>query len=90
MPGCVSRAWLRGEIVDGGCFFEADGDSAIMRAFALMACDLWKGCAPEEILETTLSIWQESRLLEALSPSRQHGLAQIERRIRELAAAWRA
>ena len=87
VPGCRSRVWLIGEILEGRAQFRADADSQLVKglvtllweiAHDLPAADL--ATAPDE--PPAVAALQLDR---QLSPTRLHGIGQVWRRMRALA-----
>ncbi len=87
VPGCVSRVWLHGELVDGHCHFRLDADSAMVKGLAGLLSELYDGASPAEIVSFDTQVLDALRLSESLSPTRQHGLAQVRRAIQGFAAS---
>lgn len=88
VPGCVSRVWLHGEMVEGRTQFRCDADSPIVKGLAALLCDLYSGAAPAEAATVEPKIWEACGFTKLLSPTRLNGLANVRRRIREMAQAW--
>ncbi|MBE7497918.1 MAG: SufE family protein [Verrucomicrobiaceae bacterium] len=90
VPGCVSRVWLHGELLDGTTRFVCEADSPMVKALAAVLCDLYTGATPAEVVETEPEIWTACQFTKMLSPTRLNGLASVRRRIHDLALQWRA
>lgn len=90
VPGCVSRVWLHGEVRDGRCHFRLDADSALVKGLAGLLCELYDGATREEIAAFDTTLLEALRLTATLSPTRQHGLAQVRRAIQSFAASEKA
>lgn len=92
--GCMSPAWLTGDLEGSPpvLHFVGDSESVIVKGlFAILAL-LYNGKTPEEALDTDLSgVFDRLNLAEALSPNRRNGfysmVETIRRRAAELAAA---
>ena len=87
VPGCVSRVWLIGSLEEGRCRFRIDADSALVKGLAALVCAPYDGAAPAEAASFSADILDALALSSRLSPTRLHGLAQVQRAIRAFAAA---
>lgn len=87
VQGCVSRVWLIGSVEDGVCRFLVDADSTLVKGLAWLLCEVADGATPSEVATFDIRILEQLRLSDQLSPTRLNGLEQVQRRIRELAAA---
>jgi cysteine desulfuration protein SufE len=88
VPGCLSAVWVVGEMREGRCFFRADGESALVRALACFVCDVHAGLSPTEVLEQTPPLWEEFRISQSLSPTRQNSLINLRQRLCYMAKNW--
>lgn len=79
--GCQSELFLYSEKREGKIFFYAQSDALISAGFAALLLEVFNGEAPEDILRTPPKFLEELGLLQALSPGRSHGLAQLYRAI---------
>ena len=86
VPGCVSRVWLIGAFDGARCHLRLDADSALVKGLAALLCELYDGAAAHEIATFDATVLEALRLAEHLSPTRRHGLAQVQRAIRAFAA----
>ena len=86
VKGCTSRLWLVPEVREGNCWFQLQAESPIVHGLAVLLGDIFGGAAPRDILSTPLTILDDTRLRQHLSPSRQRGMEILEARIREEAA----
>lgn len=87
VPGCVSRVWLRPELLDGRCRFLAAADSPMVAGLVALLCHLYTDSTPEEVAEVEPEIWAGCSFLKVLSPTRMNGLEAVRRRMREWSAA---
>jgi cysteine desulfuration protein SufE len=85
--GCVSQAWVIGELRDGRCFFRSDADSPLVRGLLALLCDFYSGATPAEVMATEPALFEELGLARNLSPTRLNGLRSVRAKIREFAAA---
>jgi len=87
VKGCVSLAWVVGEVRDGRCYFRSDADSPLVRGLLVLLCDLYSGATPAEVAATEPALLEELGLAKNLSPTRLNGLRSVRAKIREFAAA---
>ena len=85
--GCVSLAWVVGELRDGRCFFRSDADSPLVRGLLVLLCDFYSGATPADVAATEPALLEELGLARNLSPTRLNGLRSVRAKIREFAAA---
>jgi len=85
VPGCISRVWLRGRVVEGRLQLEFAAESTMVRGLALALCVLYHdypvddGCPPPVDLPLALG------LVDWISPTRVAGLQALETVIRQIA-----
>ena len=89
VPGCSSRVWLVGEIVDGVCRFRMDADSPLVKGLAALLCELYDGAPASEVATVEPEITRALGLDRMLSPTRLNGLAAIRQTIRAFAERHR-
>lgn len=87
VKGCISQAWVVGELVEGRCHFRSDADSPLVRGLLKLLCDFYSGATPAEIAATEPVLLEELGLARNLSPTRLNGLRSVRARIREFALA---
>jgi len=87
VQGCVSRVWLVGTVEEGQCRFRVDADSTLVKGLAWLLCEVADAASPAEVAAFEIRILEELHLADQLSPTRRNGLEQVQRRIREFAAA---
>jgi cysteine desulfuration protein SufE len=85
--GCVSLAWVVGEVRAGRCYFRSDADSPLVRGLLVLLCDFYSDATPAEVAATEPALLEELGLARNLSPTRLNGLRSVRARIREFAAA---
>jgi cysteine desulfuration protein SufE len=85
VPGCVSRVWLHGELVDGRTRFICAAESPMVQGLATLLCELYSGADPAEVAMVEPRVWQECGFTKMLSPTRLNGLANMRIKIRNLA-----
>jgi cysteine desulfuration protein SufE len=86
VKGCVSLAWVVGELRDGRCFFRSDADSPLVRGLLVLLCDFYSDAPPAEVAATDPALLEELGLARNLSPTRLNGLRSVRAKIREFAA----
>ncbi len=87
VKGCVSQAWVVGELRDGRCYFRSDADSPLVRGLLVLLGDFYSGATPAEVAATEPALVEELGLARNLSPTRLNGLRSVRAKIREFAAA---
>lgn len=87
VKGCVSLAWVAGEMRDGRCHFRCDADSPLVRGLLVLLCDFYSGATPAEVVATEPGLIERLGLNRNLSPTRLNGLRSVRARIRDFAAA---
>lgn len=85
VSGCVSRVWLAGSLENGLLRLRLDAESALVRGIATLLCEIYDGTPPEEVVATEPEVFEALGLDRLLSPTRLNGLANIRRRVKELA-----
>jgi len=84
--GCVSHAWIIGELREGRCFFRCDADSPLVRGLLVLLCDFYSDAPPAEISATETTLLEELGLGRMLSATRLNGLQAAAATIRAFAA----
>ena len=87
VKGCVSLAWVVGEVREGRCHFRCDADSPLVRGLLVLLCDFYSGATPAEVAATEPALIEQLGLERNLSPTRLNGLRSVRARIRDFAAA---
>ena len=85
--GCVSLAWVVGEVRDGRCHFRSDADSPLVRGLLLLLCDFYSGASPADVTATEPALIEQLGLDRQLSPTRLNGLRSVLAKIRDFAAS---
>ncbi len=85
VQGCTSRVWLLGVLEEGRCRFRLDADSTLVKGLAALLCEACDDAGASEIAASGMDVLEELRLVDHLSPTRRHGLAQVWKAIREFA-----
>ena len=83
--GCISLAWVVGEIREGQCHFLTDADSPLVRGLLALLCDLYSGATPAEVAATEPKLIEDLGLARNLSPTRLNGLRSVRAKMREFA-----
>lgn len=87
VKGCVSLAWVVGEVHEGRCHFRCDADSPLVRGLLVLLCDFYSGATAAEVAATEPALIEQIGLDRNLSPTRLNGLRSVRARIRDFAAA---
>ena len=85
VPGCASRVWLLGRIENGGCHFQMDADSPLVKGLVALLCELYDGATAAEVARIEPEIFPALQLDRQLSPTRLNGLASVRAMIRRFA-----
>ena len=85
VPGCVSRVWLHGELAEGRARFAFDAESPMVKGLATLLCELYDDTDPAEAAAIEPRLWEACAFTKMLSPTRLNGLANMRKRIREMA-----
>lgn len=87
VKGCISAAWVVGELRDGRCHFRCDADSPLVRGLLILVCDLYSDAAPGDVAATEPELFEKTGLARSLTPTRLNGLRSVRAKIREFAKA---
>ncbi|MFZ5495732.1 MAG: SufE family protein [Verrucomicrobiota bacterium] len=87
VKGCVSQAWVVGELRDRRCHFRSDADSPLVRGLLALLCDFYSDAVPADVAATEPELWEKTGLARGLSPTRLNGLRSVRARIRDFALA---
>jgi cysteine desulfuration protein SufE len=90
VPGCISAAWVVGEVRAGLCHFRGDADSPLVRGLVILLCDLYSGMPPAEVLSGEPELLAKAGLARGLSPTRLNGLRSVRAKIRDFSLLHRA
>ncbi|WP_395737261.1 SufE family protein [Prosthecobacter sp.] len=85
VPGCVSRVWLHGEMVDGRTRFVCEAESPMVQGLAALLCELYTDADPAEVAAVEPRVWESCSFTKMLSPTRLNGLANMRGKIRQMA-----
>ncbi len=88
VPGCVSRVWLHGELIDGHTHFACDAESPMVKGLAALLCELYTDADPQEVASVEPRVWEGCGFTKMLSPTRLNGLASVRKRIRGMAEGF--
>lgn len=88
VPGCVSRVWLHGELVEGRTRFVCDAESPMVKGLAALLCELYTDANPKEVVVVEPCVWEACGFKKMLSPTRLNGLANMRIKIRDMANAF--
>lgn len=87
VKGCVSLAWVVGEMRDGHCHFRCDADSPLVRGLITLLCDFYSDATPADIVATEPELLEKLNLARNLSPTRLNGLGSVRATIKAFAAS---
>jgi cysteine desulfuration protein SufE len=87
VKGCISLAWVVGEVREGRCLFRSDADSPLVRGLLALLCDLYHEATPADIAATEPVLLEQLGLAKNLSPTRLNGLRSVRAKIRDFALA---
>lgn len=85
IQGCVSAAWVSGELIDGKCHFRCAADSPLVAGLLACLCSFFSDLSPAEVASSKEDPLESLGLKRNLSPTRQNGLAHARTRIQTLA-----
>lgn len=85
VPGCISRVWLHGDLAHGRTRFICDAESPMVKGLASLLCELYTDADPAEVAAVEPRVWEACGFTKMLSPTRLNGLANMRKRIREMA-----
>jgi cysteine desulfuration protein SufE len=83
--GCATRVWLVPNLREGRCWFEVDSESQMVRGLAALVVDCFSGATPVETLSFACSVLEAAGLERRITPTRLHGLAQVEAALKTFA-----
>jgi len=83
VKGCISQAWVVGEMRDGRCHFRSDADSPLVRGLVALLCDLYSDAPPAEVATTEPELFEKLGVARNLTPTRLNGLRSVRARIRD-------
>jgi cysteine desulfuration protein SufE len=87
VKGCISQAWVVGEIREGRCHFRSDADSPLVRGLLALLCDLYSDAPPSEVAVIEPELFEKLGVARNLTPTRLNGLRSVRARIRDYARA---
>ena len=85
--GCVSSVWLAPSIENGVCHFAFDAESPMVKGLVGLVCEVYEGATPADAAATPLDLLGPLGFQKLLSPTRLNGLAAVQARIQDFAAA---
>jgi cysteine desulfuration protein SufE len=81
IEGCMSRAWLIPESVDGRLYFHVDSEAAIVKGIMAILVAVYSGNKPEDNLNLPPDFLKEGGITEHLSMNRRSGLSSVVKQI---------
>jgi cysteine desulfuration protein SufE len=85
VEGCLAKVWFIPEFSQGRCHFKIDSNSAVVKGIAVVLCEFYSGCTPEEILATSPAFLEQFGITQHLTPNRRNSLAAIAKTIHSFA-----
>jgi cysteine desulfuration protein SufE len=85
VEGCVTKVWLVHAWHDDRLRLEVDSESQMVRGLACLVVDCYNGSTVGETASFSCSILAEAGLERRVTPTRLHGLAQVEAAIKSFA-----
>jgi len=85
IKGCLTKVWLRSTYANGVCEFIADSESSMVRGLVVLIAQIYSNAKPEDVVAFDTTILSEVRLDRMITPTRQHGLMQLQKAIQEFA-----
>ena len=83
--GCQSKVYFVGTLENGLCHFRSESESVLVKGLVALICDIYDGGTPAEVIEVEPEILQRLGIWQILSPTRQNGLTDLRRVIRDWA-----
>ncbi|HEY8995885.1 MAG TPA: SufE family protein [Lacunisphaera sp.] len=87
VKGCISQAWIVGEVRAGRCHFRSDADSPLVRGLLALLCDFYSDATPADVSATEPELFEKLGIARNLSPTRLNGLRSVRAKIRDFAKA---
>jgi cysteine desulfuration protein SufE len=77
--------WLLPGLREGRCWFEVDSESQMVRGLAALLVDCFNGATASEVVSFQCSLLEAAGLARRVTPTRLHGLAQVEAAVKSFA-----
>jgi len=89
VPGCVSSVWLVAAVdpATRRLRLRADADSPLVKGLVALVCELYDDTPAGEAASFHADLLEKLAIAQNLSPTRRHGLASVQARIRAAAAS---
>ncbi len=88
IQGCATPVWLNAAEKNGRLELQVDSLSGLVRGLASLITEVYSGATAAEILAFNCTILTEAKLKKRITPTRLHGLAQLQAAIHALARAY--
>lgn len=85
VQGCATKVWLVPTLRDGRCWFVVDSESQMVRGLASLVVDCYTGSTAGEVASFACTVLADAGLERRITPTRLHGLAQMESAIKAFA-----
>jgi cysteine desulfuration protein SufE len=82
VQGCLSQVWLVPQLIDGVLHYHSDSDAAIVKGTVTLVADCYSGNTAEDIVNSTVDLYQELGLENLLSVNRRNGAYNMLKMIR--------
>ncbi len=86
IQGCATKLWLTSTCSEGRFLYLVDSESALVRGLACLYAETYSGATSAEILAFQCSVLSGAKLSSRITPTRLHGLLQLEGAIHAFAA----
>ena len=86
VQGCATKVWLVPTLRDGRCWFAVDSESQMVRGLACLLVDCYTGSTAGEVASFACTVLADAGLERRITPTRLHGLAQMEAAIKAFAS----
>lgn len=86
VPGCTSAVWLLDESSTTVCRFLGDAEAPVLKGLTTLICQRASGRPPAEVAQDSTDAIAALGLERHLTPTRLHGLRQLQAHIRACAA----
>ena len=83
--GCLTKVWLHASYDNGLCEFIVDSESAMVRGLAVLVAQIYSKTKPDEIVAFEAEIFNQAKLDQMITPTRQNGLLQLQKAIQRFA-----
>ena len=86
VQGCATKVWLVSTLREERCWFAVDSESQMVRGLASLLVDCYTGSNAGEVASFACTVLADAGLERRITPTRLHGLAQMEAIIKAFAS----